>query len=77
MPPIIQQQAQEPVAYYPKVDVEMPENPSIPSKKRSKKESDKGIPRKALKNLIQRELEVQANSTFNELITDKSLNIGG
>ena len=50
----------------------------IPVKKRKGKKNDganKGIPRKALKNLIAHELEVQAKETFETLMKDKSLGV--
>jgi len=60
------------------VDMAQDEELEIPVKKRKgkKDKESKGIPRKALKNLIAHELETSAKETFESLMKDKNLNIG-
>jgi len=79
----IPEKAEEPSKQKASEDVEMAAGDKddfvVPVKQRRGKKNDggnKGIPRKALKNLIAHELEMQAKETFETLMKEKSLAVG-
>ena len=73
---LTQSQAQAPIVQYPDVHMPDADEVSVPVKKQKAQKEDAGIPRKALKNLIQKELQTAAKESFGQLILEKSHQIG-